>query len=151
MPIPEFEQRAVSVLEPLGVSKVFLPGRYPGLVVGERLRSYVMEGELDELLGNSSTLFNVDREYLHFIGESRDRLQADLILLEGKSGEIFREVFTHRGAGTLFSSDYKNLIRRAARRDVGDIYFLMKPYLAARSILPIEPSELTERIGEFFV
>ena len=48
----------------------------------------------------------------------------DVVLLAGRSGHLFREVFTYDGAGLLFTATRASRIRRGEMRDVTDIGLL---------------------------
>lgn len=75
----------------------------------------------------------------------------DVIVLEGREGQLFREVFTYEGAGVLFNAHRETRIRRAEMRDVMDIALLLRPEIAAERIRPIVESEIAAAIENYWV
>ena len=64
---------------------------------------------------------------------------------------LFREVFTHLGSGTLFSEDYSNVFRQASLSDARDIALLMRPYIRSGAVLPINEDDVAGNINSYFL
>jgi N-acetylglutamate synthase-like GNAT family acetyltransferase len=149
-PFGDFQRTALEFVCQFDVSKVFFPGKYRGIEINGKFLSHPTPEELREAL-DGEVKVNIGREDLEFLLSVAERYEVECIVLSANSGELFREVFTHRGAGTLFSKAYQNVMRRATGSDVRDIFFLMKPYLASGIILTVSPEEILRDIDSYVV
>jgi N-acetylglutamate synthase-like GNAT family acetyltransferase len=131
--------------------KIFFITSFPGLTVGERFQSHPLPSEIDQSLEGEAEV-NIGKEALTFLHEQQQsHLKVDLILLEAKPGTLFREVFTHRGAGTLLSKEFQDSFRVARLADVRDISILMAPYIESDVILPVSEDDLAGEIKNYYV
>jgi N-acetylglutamate synthase-like GNAT family acetyltransferase len=146
----DFHRKALSFVCQLDVSKVFFPGRHVGLEIQGKFLSHPTVEEIQIALQEKDEI-NIGHKNLSFLEQARESYGVELILLQARSGELFREIFTHSGAGTLFSKHYHNVIRVAKASDVRDIFFLMKPYLASGIILSITADEIERDINSYLV
>jgi len=81
-------------------------------------------------------------------------LEADIpeaAFLVGKSGVLCQEIFTHEGAGILFSKIVHSEIRQAELRDISDITFQIRPQIESGRILPIEENSIAQNLHNFWV
>ena len=69
---------------------------------------------------------------------------AEVAFLVGKPGVLCQEVFTHEGAGILFSKIVHSEIRQAELRDISDISFQIRPQIESGRILPVEENTITQ-------
>ena len=75
----------------------------------------------------------------------------EIAFLVGKSGVLCQEVFTHEGAGILFSNIVHSEIRQAELRDISDIAFQVRPQIEAGHILPVEENSIAQNLHNFWV
>ena len=80
-----------------------------------------------------------------------ERGVPQLAWLVGKPGRICQEVFTHEGAGILFSKIGHTQIRQAELRDINDIALQLRPQIEAGRILPVEESTIAQNLENFWV
>lgn len=144
------DTKVLDISEAINSCKVFFLSDFRGLVINGRFHSNPNSLQIKEFLSNPETI-NIGAERLQFIQTQNIDRGIEIILLEGKSGSLFKEIFTHRGAGTLFTQDYPNDVRKGELKDVTDISLLMKPYVSSGEILPISEDEIAQSIDNFFV
>ncbi len=75
----------------------------------------------------------------------------DIVVVEGRASYLFKEVFTHDGAGMLFTKVKPARIRKAEIRDITDITLLLTPEIEAGRILSIDENEIEADIGYYTV
>lgn len=75
----------------------------------------------------------------------------EVAFLVGKAGVVCQEVFTHEGAGILFSKISHSTIRQAELRDISDIVFQIRPQIESGSILPVEENSIAQNLKSFWV
>ena len=75
----------------------------------------------------------------------------EVAFLVGKSGIVCQEVFTHEGAGILFSKISHSTIRQAELRDISDIVFQIRPQIESGRILPVEENAIAQDLQNFWV
>jgi amino-acid N-acetyltransferase len=75
----------------------------------------------------------------------------EVAFLVGKSGVVCQEVFTHEGAGILFSKISHSTIRQAELRDISDIVFQIRPQVESGRILPVEENAIAQDLQNFWV
>ena len=146
----ELLQQSDLIADLANADRVFLLSRNPGLVVDHKLLSHCSSEELKEILKNKRNC-NISLEILDYLAQQERVKKREYALLSGGSGELFTEVFTHRGSGTLFTNVYSNLIRRAELSDVLEIFRLMKPYLDSGAMRPITEDEVAASINNYQV
>ncbi len=76
---------------------------------------------------------------------------SEVAFLVGKSGVLCQEVFTHEGAGILFSKIAHSEIRQAELRDISDIAFQIRPEVESGRILPVEENTIAQNLHNFWV
>jgi N-acetylglutamate synthase-like GNAT family acetyltransferase len=136
----------------LEADKLFLiaPGMAP--LIAALPRSHVLAAEMETLLEHLPGSAAAQAAPLfRFIGEQLGRGISDLILLEDKPAHLFREVFTHDGAGILFNEVERARIRRAHHRDVTDIGLLFRMEIEEGRILPVDENEVEANIEAYWV
>ncbi|MCP4750328.1 MAG: GNAT family N-acetyltransferase [Proteobacteria bacterium] len=134
----------------LTVDKAFFLSSRPGLVVDDEFVSHTTPQEISGYLKKARHI-NIGKERLSFFVDQNKQLGVEIVLLEGKTGCLFQEIFTHRGRGSLLTSDYPNVIRKGRITDVMDIALLMKPYIQSGAILPVTEDKLAEEIDLYYV
>lgn len=134
----------------LGAAKVFFPGSQPGIELGGRSRSYPTLEELEGALGTHASS-NISREAIEFFVRQQKMHAVDMVIAPAKRGAIFREVFTHSGAGTLLTREYPNVLRPARESDVRDIMAIMLPYIESGLIRAVSEDALLKSIPSFTV
>ncbi len=145
-----FALQALDTAQDFSARKIFFVSAFRGLEVDGVLQSHPSEQEIHAFLAGYKTI-NIGKDQLGFIQEQFVDRGIEIVLLEGKSGSLFQEIFSHSGKGTLFTEDYPNIIRRATLSDVTEISLLMKPNVAAGLILPLTENEIAGHIESFFV
>ncbi|WP_321368126.1 GNAT family N-acetyltransferase [uncultured Desulfuromusa sp.] len=143
-------QGALQVAENVGADKVFFLGSEKGLVMGDQFVSHLHPQELDKHL-KAGNRFNLENEKLNLFMQASKDIGVEIVLLNSTTGSLFEEIFTHRGSGSLFTSDYPNVIRQGQSSDLMDLLMLVKHEIADGSILPIHEEFLAENIGNYFV
>lgn len=88
---------------------------------------------------------------LDFIRENLASGIPDVVLIRGVTGELFREVFTHDGAGVIFNASVRSQIRKAKLSDVTDISLLLRSDIEAGSILPRSENSIEANIGAYWI
>ncbi|MBT7712231.1 MAG: GNAT family N-acetyltransferase [Deltaproteobacteria bacterium] len=141
---------AMNLASFLSVDKVFFLSAEPGLIIDDQFLSHTTSEELIQYLSPAHEI-NIGQQRLQYLVEENLRQGFDIVLLEGKSGCLFQEIFTHRGIGTLLTSSYPNTIRKAGLSDVMDIALLMKPYVQSSIILPVAEDDLARDIANYYV
>lgn len=134
----------------LGARKVFFAGNENGLVINDRFVSFPTLSELKEAV-NKNRAVSVGVTTLAQIIKLAEGTPADLVLLHARTGELFQEIFTHRGAGTLIARSYENVVRRARASDVRDIALVMQPFVRSGALLKLSEEEILAKIASFYV
>jgi amino-acid N-acetyltransferase len=75
----------------------------------------------------------------------------EVAFLVSKAGVVCQEVFTHEGAGILFSKISYSTIRQAELRDICDIVFQIRPHVESGRILPVEENAIAQDLRNFWV
>ncbi|MBW2181550.1 MAG: hypothetical protein JRG81_14475, partial [Deltaproteobacteria bacterium] len=132
------------------VDKVFFLSHIDGLQIDEAFVSHLTPQEATKYLEKSANI-NIGVERLQYFVQRNMENGVEIVLLEGQSGCLFQEIFTHRGKGSLLTSEYPNTIRRGELADVLEISLLMKPYIQSGAILPITEDEIAKEIQGYYV
>lgn len=143
-------RQSLQIAEILGSDKVFFLGAQKGLSLGDRFLSHPRPDELESYLNQGEPLDMAPVRLRTMIAETR-RSGIEIVILEGKSGTLFEEIFTHRGSGTLLTEDYPNVIRQGRDGDLSDLLMLVKHEMQQGSILPISEEVIAENIQSYFV
>ena len=141
---------ALQVAENCGANKVFFLGRDKGLMMGENFLSHLHPAVLDRYLQQGNQ-FNIDPDKLRLLMEASSRSGIEVVLLDSSMGSLYEETFTHRGSGSLFTSEYPNILRRGQKSDLMDLFMLIKHEMLGGSILPVNEEELADNISNYFV
>jgi amino-acid N-acetyltransferase len=144
------EREIVRCAVELGTKKIFFPGSEPGLLINGKCKSYPTIDQVREALAEKAEL-NVPSERVQFLIDQQEQHNVDIVLIEARRGAIYEEVFTHAGAGTLFTCEYPNILRPATEADVRDIMALMQPNISDGSLKPITEDALLAIIRHFMV
>lgn len=134
----------------LGATKVFFPGPVASLKIAGRTASCPTPEQLEAAFADPSSV-NVPVETLRFFVDIQKLHGVEVVWVEDRRGGIFSEVFTHSGSGTLFTSEYPNILRPAEATDVMDMLALMQPYIKAGTLKKMTEDELLSCIGSFTV
>lgn len=92
--------------------------------------------------------FEESMRYVHSLLQAEI---AEIAFLVGKPGVLCQEVFTHEGAGILFSKILHSEIRQAELRDISDIAFQIRPQIESGRILPVEENSIAQSLHNFWV
>ncbi|MCB0353809.1 MAG: GNAT family N-acetyltransferase, partial [Bdellovibrionales bacterium] len=134
----------------LGARRTILVSPYPGLMLGEHLSSHPTEQDIRKAL-HEDTPCNVSRRLLELIVAELSEAETEIILLGDAPGDLYQEIFTHRGCGTLFTHSYPNVIRTAKLSDTHQIALLLRPTVQNASVLPVSEDQIAEHISQFSV
>ena len=146
----KLEASALKMASFLEADKLFLFSEHTGLNVDGVFQSHPSPNELDQFIKKGKNL-NIDRSHLQNYRRFGKKHGIEMVLLEGKSGSLYTEIFTHNGSGTLITNDYPNLIRKAKLSDVMELSLLIKHYVHEGIILPIAEEVIVRSIDHFFV
>ena len=94
---------------------------------------------------------NLSVDLLNFFVEQQELHNVDIVMVQARRGAIYEEVFTHAGSGTLFSREYKNILRVATESDVRDIMAIMQPYIVEGALKLMTEDELLSIVDQFMV
>lgn len=130
--------------------KYFITTAFSGLEIGDVFKPNPSLNDLNSYLNNNHEI-NIGSEFLKFLYTNLNKFKLDLILLKGETGNLYKEIFTHYGSGTLISNKETRILRRAVTSDVLDLFMLMKPYIDRGLLLPISIEKLTKDINSFYV
>ncbi len=144
------DQATVKLSTHFVVEKVFFMSKESGLVADEEFISHLTVEEAQRRLAESKQI-NLGHERFRGFIEANLKYGFEIVLLEGVSGSLFQEVFTHRGRGTFLTNDYPNVIRKGELTDVSDIQMLMKPYMRSGSILSVSEDSIATDVEEYYV
>lgn len=148
LPPSPFHQKALAAIKASSTRKIFFLSKRKGLVVDNKFRSHPNPEEIKQYL-TSSHKINVGIETLNFLVETQRTLKCDVVLLETRPGVIFQEVFTHQGAGTLFSHYHHSTCRQAQLSDVRNIFLLMAPHIKNGLVLPTSEDQIAAQIASY--
>jgi len=136
----------------LGADKLYLVTPRVGPWLGAASRTQVLREEISRLDAELTNAGLAGHEsLLGFIGDCLGRGIPDIVVVEGRPSYLFREVFTHDGAGVLFTKVKPAQIRRATVRDVTDIALLLLPEQESGRILRADENEIEANIGAYWV
>jgi N-acetylglutamate synthase-like GNAT family acetyltransferase len=146
----EVERDIIQCAVELGTKKIFFPGSEPGLLINGKCQSYPAIEQVRQALADKAVL-NISPERVRFLINQQEQHEIDIVLIEARRGAIYEEVFTHAGAGTLFTCEYPNILRPATEADVRDIMALMQPYISDGSLKVLSEDDLLSIIRHFMV
>lgn len=150
MEVEQFDDLALNLAESMAADKLFFVSTVQGLIADGRFYSHLTTKEVTDILENAKDI-NIGAKRLLTLSERNSVSDFETVLIEGVGGELFQEIFTHRGKGTLLTNDYPNEVRRGQISDVMDLLLIMKPYIQSKLILPISEDELSETIDSYVV
>lgn len=136
----------------LGADKLYLVTPKVGAWFAAASRTQVLREEISRLdaeLANGGITGH--EPLLRFIHAALGRGIPDIVVVEGRPSYLFREVFTHDGAGILFTRVKPARIRQAEVRDVTDIALLLTPEQEAGRILKVDENDIEANIGSYWV
>jgi N-acetylglutamate synthase-like GNAT family acetyltransferase len=146
----EVKSQVIHCSVALGATKVFFPGPDADFRLGGRALSCPSSKQLDHALAHPEQT-NLSPDQLEFFVGQQRLHRVEIVTVESKRGSIFREVFTHSGSGTLFTSEFPNVLRTAEESDVMDILAIMQPYVRAGTLKKLTEDELLSSIRSFTV
>ena len=130
-------------------TKVFVLSKVPGVVVDGRLISHLSSQDGQKYCNSKS--LNISRDFFETLLLESKNDKFEIALLEGVSGSLFEEVFTHKGRGTLFTDEYPNKIRRAKLKDIREIMSLLSPHVRSGRLTHIDEDLVAEHVHSFYV
>ena len=148
LPPSRFHQQAFAAALSCNSRKIFFLSRRRGLVVDNVFKSHPSPAEPAEFISGAHKI-NIGAEALSFFWDAQKSSGSDIVLLEAKRGALFQEVFTHRGAATLFSIHHQDVLRQALLSDVRDISLLMTPYIQSGAVLPVSEDDIALHIKDY--
>ncbi len=136
----------------LGADKLYLVTDQAGPWLAASSRSQLLREELSRLDAELSNAGILDqRPLLDFVHASLGRGIPDIVVVEGRRSFLFREVFTHDGAGMLFTRVKPSRVRPAEVKDVTDIALLLTPEIEEGRILHSDEDEIERDIHYYQV
>lgn len=143
---------AAAVSERLNPRKLFLVHALAGALKQILPRVSAQKSELEELSQRLEEAHRTEGAALFtFIRECLESGIPDVVLIEGLSGELFGEVFTHDGAGVLINATTRSGIRPASIKDITDIALLLRPEIEAGRILPRDENAIEANIDKYWI
>jgi N-acetylglutamate synthase-like GNAT family acetyltransferase len=74
-----------------------------------------------------------------------------VVVLEGRPGVVFEELFTHQGAGVLVGGELFEDVRRATLADAADISLLLRAEMERGVVRPVSEDELLATVDQHLV
>lgn len=146
----QISQAALSLTLALCAKKLFFFTDQDGLIVDGKFVSHCGPHELEKIL-QDKTATNLEPDHLRRLQSWNINHGLDIVLLRSVPGNLFEEIFTHKGVGTLFTDRYTNTIRRGKLKDVFDVSRLLKPFIESTAILPVTEDEIADEIDDYFL
>jgi len=143
-------RQSLRVAATLGADKIFFFGAHKGLTLNGKFLSHPLPSELELSLSQRQTI-NMAPSRLQMMLEETLQCGIEIVILEGRSGTLYEEIFTHRGSGTLLTDDYPNVIRQGRDGDLTDLLMLVKHAVQQGSVLPVSEATLAETIHDYFL
>jgi amino-acid N-acetyltransferase len=148
---PSF-QLAGELAAQLHADKLYLVTPKVGPWLGAASRTQVLREEISRVDAELANAGLTGHEpLLGFIHAALGRGIPDIVVVEGKPSYLFREVFTHDGAGILFTRVKPAHIRQAEVKDVTEIALLLMPEQEAGRILKVDENEVEANIRSYWV
>lgn len=146
------EKLAAEVAKILGARKLILLTHLTDSIKQQLKRTHLLASEFTAIKGNPEWAQGTEQYALmSFVLRQVEAGIPDVILLEGREGTLFREVFTHDGAGLLVNETHRSSIRPAELRDITDIALLLRPEVEAGRIRPFTENEIEQNLGNYHV
>lgn len=115
-------------------------------------KTRILYEELDSFFARLRELnLEVFIDNIKYVQQLLEQGTSEVTYLVGKSGILCDEVFTHEGAGILFSKIERSEIRQAELRDISDIVFQLRSDIEAGRILPVNENDIAENLRNFWV
>jgi len=146
----ELVKAGIEIAKHWNAKRVIKLSESNGIKIKERIKSHLTSKELKTVIKNNSYT-HLKKELLSVLHKACEEYGLEFSLLQCEKGNIFKELFTHIGSGTLISADYSSIVRRAENPDILSIYRLLRPNLGSGSILEISEDYFSENIDSFFV
>jgi N-acetylglutamate synthase-like GNAT family acetyltransferase len=144
------EHQVFSISRELGATKTILVSSAHGLVIQDKLVSHPTLSDLEAIIESDKST-NIASNVLKLIQRELRDFGSEVILLGNSPGDLYQEIFTHRGCGTLFSNNYPNIIRPARLSDTHQIALLLRPTIQNGSVLPISEDQIAAEIEHYSV
>ena len=150
---PEIQNHtlAAQVARALQAQKFLLTHPLTGQLRKTLPRSHTVVSELPSVQASLQGELRVMEPLLRFINAQLEEGLPDVVLIEGRAGELFQEVFTHDGAGLLFNQALTARVRPAGLKDVTDIALLLRPEMEAGRILPVSEGQIEATLENYLV
>jgi len=91
------------------------------------------------------------RENWQFVLDVLDAGVPGVVLLDGRPGVVFEELFTHQGAGVLVGGELSEEVRRATLTDAADVSLLLRAEMERGVVRPVSEDELLATIDQHLV
>lgn len=134
----EFFDSITAIISRYSAVKLLLVGIYSPITDSSKLVRRVLIEKLKE-----------NEEFLPICKLHNKFQNISIVILPNGSGNIFKEVFTHLGSGTLLTKKIELELRTAEPKDVEDVYYMMLPYIMSKNILPASLEEILNSISSF--
>lgn len=140
----------VQNLEPLRPRKIFFVSSLGALQTQAGALSHLGRADLHGFI-SSGGIINLSNNDLKILLDLVEHTMSEVVFVENKLGQIFQEIFTHQGAGTLIAKSHDSVIRSAQVSDIRDIVCLMRPWIDDGVILPTSEDDLAREINLYQV
>ncbi|OGG94951.1 MAG: hypothetical protein A2508_10010 [Candidatus Lambdaproteobacteria bacterium RIFOXYD12_FULL_49_8] len=125
-------------------------GRAPGIIKNGELISHLDLAELAQLVLQQS-VSGVPLATLERVLAWSKQSELEWVFVGAQSGNLFLEIFTHQGAGTLIGPSYQKEIGPANAADLLDLLLLMRPHFEDGTLLPIDEAQLSQDLEQYRV
>lgn len=131
-------------------SRVVFLSENNGIEVNNRVKSHLSCTELQGVIEAASQC-SFPKDMLSLMLRSCLNENLEFSVLRSERGQLFQELFTHIGTGTLISATHESKVRQATELDVLNIFRLLRPEVGSGSILQIDEDYVASHISSFYV
>ena len=141
---------AVALSDELKIKRLYFAGDTAGLEIDGKFQHFVSP-ETASLALSFETGSSFNRQRLRVALESVEQKEKEIVFLKAEEGQLFAELFTHRGSGTLLAKNTHEVVRDASLSDVLAISAMISPLVSSGALLPIDEDEVADNISQFSV
>ncbi|BDU49918.1 GNAT family N-acetyltransferase [Haliovirga abyssi] len=131
-------------------STVFFISEVDGVILNGNRMQFLTYKDAKKILANGVIDKNI-KEIMSYGVQLIEKGIKEFSILEGKTGNIYKEVLTYDISGTLISKGDDEIIRFADIEDVPSIYLLIKNEMTKNNILPITEDNIENAVDDYIV
>lgn len=129
---------------------VFFISEVDGITLNGNRIQFLTYKDAKKIIGNKNISDNIEDIILYGI-KLMEKDIKEFSILEGKTGNIYKEVLTYDISGTLIGKGDDEIIRSADIEDVPSIYLLIKNEMTKKNILPVREDDIEKTVEDYVV